>query len=498
MRMRVGLVIPLTLVAVLAFVYGAAASANAREAVVQAPSVYVPPPPVRTYPTTNARIQAWVARDAMDSIRAHGWDIWQSITSRTATGRPVWQTWYSGHELFEMTGQTRMLARADARGMVRFHPLALPPGHRPTPMMAAVNGIPYDAAERTFAFNRFSQTTAQFVWNKRLNNGNTLRDTLLAMVAKGLPIAQREVLTSADSTDAQSFVLKPVFQFISSTEVTAVPVWTGYDTASTYTPGNPVPSRWRHAIAVDPTGKYKLGDSITMVINNEPPVKLPVVPLNQFYYIKITKADSASFTTFGAVNGDFIGTANDTSAQAVYMAVRPGSIGLLMAMHVTGKEIPNWTWQSYWWTLNPSDSMGYDRPKSIPAPWNHYDMTVAYAMVHADGSQWIAFNPYLETNLGGLVPTGANGADTVAWTGVTTNCMSCHRRASIGWATVGQNIIPTGPPYGPDMNIAAGDSVVFTQPVPGVPGRVPLLKTDFLWSVAIRASQPTASGARRP
>ena len=47
------------------------------------------------------------------------------------------------------------------------------------------------------------------------------------------------------------------------------------------------------------------------------------------------------------------------------------------------------------------------------------------------------------------------------------------------------------------MNIEPGDTVVFTQPDGKV--RVPVLKTDFLWSVALRpkfrrakATAPTA------
>jgi len=38
---------------------------------------------------------------------------------------------------------------------------------------------------------------------------------------------------------------------------------------------------------------------------------------------------------------------------------------------------------------------------------------------------------------------------------------------------------------------------VFTQPNPAGSGRVPVLKTDFLWSVAIRASSPTYARARK-
>src|SRR5262245_46358342 len=64
-------------------------------------TVAVNPPSVRTDPAAEATVQEWI--DALNSsaIRAHSWDIWQSITSDTGkSGPPVWETWYSGHEVF--------------------------------------------------------------------------------------------------------------------------------------------------------------------------------------------------------------------------------------------------------------------------------------------------------------------------------------------------------------------------------------------------------------
>jgi len=486
MRNKIAATFLAVTVAVLAFRSGAHATGF------QSPG-YVGPKPVRSYPSSNATIQRWISTGNNRAIRAHGWDIWQSITATTASGQPTWQTWYSGHELFEMTsGQTRLNARA-RHGLIEFT-VRPTTGHVPSAMLRGPDGIPFNGAERTFAFNRFSQTTAQYIWNKRLNSGNTLRDTLIAMANHRVPLISREVLTSADSTDSLSFVLKPVFQFISGKEVTAVPYWNGDNSSTTYDSLNPVPSRWRQAVAVDPTGRLKAGDSVRMVVNNEQPQWLKVVPLSAFYHITITREDSANFTQFGAQNGDFIGVANDTSYQAVLMAVRPGNIGLLMAMHTTGKEIPNWTWQSFWWGYNPNDpQFGADRPRSIGAPWNHYNMTIVYSMTDIAGKPIVAFNPYLETSLEGKIPNGpGNPKDSTAWSGIITNCMSCHRRAAIGY---GSDSVPVGPPYGPAAFVSAGDPVIFTQPYGNT--RIPVLKTDFLWSVAIRASTPSGPPPKR-
>jgi hypothetical protein len=337
-----------------------------------------------------------------------------------------------------------------------------------------------------------------FIWKNKLNFAQTLADTNAAFTKNNVPLVSRAILTSKDSTDSSSFVLKPVYQFISGTEVTPVPYWNGDSSAATTDSANPIASTWRQAVAVDPTGKLHPGDSVYLPVNNEGYKWCKVVPLSAFYWQRITAEDSIHFTRFGAENGDFIGLANDTSFQAVMQAVRPGNIGLLMAMHVTGKEIPNWTWQSFWWGYDPNDpQFGHDRPKTIPAPWNHYNMTVAYQMLTPQGGLDVAFNPYLETSLSGTIPNeGKQPPDSISWTGVTSNCMACHRRASVGYAASGQ---PVGALYGPDMQVNAGDSVIFIVPGPGGT-RLPLLKTDFLWSVAIRAAgtvTPSKERAKR-
>jgi hypothetical protein len=456
---------------------------------------YTAPPSVRTYPSPNATIQAWITANNDVAIRAHGWDIWQSITTPTRFNQmPVWQTWFSGYEIFEDSDHTNLFARS-RRGVVQFgirrniaHPSMLPPGPE---------RLRYIQAERVFAFNRFTWSTATFIGSKKLNKAQTLADTNAAFTRRGTPIASRAILTSEDSTDRMSFVLKPVYQFISGTEVTAVPYWSGDSSKATTDSANPIASTWRQAVAVDPTGKLQPGTKVYLPVNNEGYQWCTVVPLSAFYWIRITKEDSAAFTQFGASNGDFIGLANDTSFQAVIGAVRPGNIGLLMAMHVTGKEIPNWTWQSYWWAINPQDPQyGNDRPASIPAPWNHYNMTVAYYMLRNNGAPNVAYNPYLESSLSGCIPrqggngsaTGCGSKDSIFWTGVSTNCMACHRRAAVGFYADPKTAAPTKTfaIYGPDMQVYANDTVVFTVPVPGLPKRIPLLKTDFLWSVAIR------------
>src|SRR5262249_16719908 len=81
---------------------------------------YTPPPPVRSFPAKNATIQGWISANNDSASRAHGWDIWQSITSATPYNQmPVWQTWISGYEIFEDSDVTNLVARS-RRGVVQF------------------------------------------------------------------------------------------------------------------------------------------------------------------------------------------------------------------------------------------------------------------------------------------------------------------------------------------------------------------------------------------
>ena len=51
-----------------------------------------PAPPVRTFPSSSSTIQEWINAMDENSIRAHGWDIWESITHQTPDSTPVWET----------------------------------------------------------------------------------------------------------------------------------------------------------------------------------------------------------------------------------------------------------------------------------------------------------------------------------------------------------------------------------------------------------------------
>jgi hypothetical protein len=420
------------------------------------------PPPVRSYPSSSKVIYEWI--NAMDDakIRAHGWDIWESINTTSPDSLPIWENWFSGYELYSAPTslETREKIKDFEFPSQFFHGSVFK------------EGIPNSPNERPTSFNRFSPSLAQIIFNREYNTQkvlNTINDSFNKN--KTIP-ADRQLQTSKDTTDVLSFALKPVFQFISGTEPTAIPYWAGVSTQSTTSLTNPSPGTWRQCVVVDPAGKLKPGSKVKMSCNGEPAQEWPVVSLDNFYSIKITPAMADSFSTFAATSGDDVGRNNQSDSTSVTEMVKTGNYALLMAMHVTGKETNNWTWQTFWWSPDTQNPIyGKDRPASIKAPWDNYNMNTAYYMVSPPGTlqggePLIAFNPYLETNLYGKVSTYNGTTDSIAWYGVFSNCMSCHRMAAWGNTT-----------YIPNGNINPANPLLFSNNT----------KTDFLWSIPVRA-----------
>jgi hypothetical protein len=129
-----------------------------------------------------------------------------------------------------------------------------------------------------------------------------------------------------------------------------------------------------------------------------------------------------------------------------------GDYAVLVAMHVAGREISRWTWQTFWWTPTPADpqfpssqAIATLRPAQLSGAARRYAMALGYSMESPPqpniggqnaGSAVYVYNPYLEARFGpenlpdslaGDDPGGQPAANNV---GVACNCMSCHMRAS--------------------------------------------------------------------
>ena len=424
------------------------------------------PPKVRSFPSDAPVINDWIAKLDNKKIRAHAWDIWQSINTMAADSLPIWQNWFSGYEVFNAP------TSLEEREMLKDFEFPSQFFHG-----THIKAIPENPAERPTSFNKFSPSLAKFIFDHRYFSAKVL-DSINRSFSKGTSIADRQISTSKDSIDKNSFALKPVFQFIKGDTITAIPYWTGVTAQTTTNFLNPTPSTWRQCVVVDPSGKLAPGSSVTISCNGEAPKAWPVVSLKEFYAFLITETEAKAFSDFAKTSGDEVGRHNQSDSVSVGDMVKAGNYALLMAMHVTGKEIVNWTWQTFWWSPDKDNPVfGADRPKSISKPWSNYNMRPAYYMVSpanvvTNGEPNIQFNPYLETNLSGTLAKQVGYGDTskpITWYGVFSNCMSCHRAAAYDKLNNAS--------YLPNGFINPADSLIFKGNT----------KTDFLWSIPTRA-----------
>jgi len=168
-------------------------------------------------------------------------------------------------------------------------------------------------------------------------------------------------------------------------------------------------------------------------------------------------------------------------------------------MHVAGREIARWTWQTFWWTPAPdappapsSPAIASQRPPQLRGAARHYAMALAYTMLSPDqpyvggenaGAAVYAYNPWIEARFGpadlpdsqpGLDPAGRPADNNY---GVQTNCMSCHARA-----TYNPNARSTAPRFAGARYVDLID-----------PQYVGTLQVDFLWAIPRHALGESAT-----
>jgi hypothetical protein len=273
----------------------------------------------------------------------------------------------------------------------------------------------------------------------------------------------------------KSLTIKPTYLVYDDTAVLLkMPVW--------ITSPDPPNAKFRQPN----TGGFISTNYVYVDRNNKQPAGKVAVPVSR------TESNSAKIAAATINLSDFISLKIDQqmadfmnkqdSAQGLAGGGKAlkGQIALLVAMHVTTKEINNWTWQSYYWTPNrnqpgaPSSNLAASlRPSQITGAAANYACVAAYVMLTPNNApnnpkngHIFGFNPYLEGGFGPAVFTYPNTYNKSYQYGVQSNCMSCHALAIADTTTgVGK--------YTTDQTIDLKDPAYFNNQV----------SLDFAWSV---------------
>ena len=453
----------------------------------------MPDPGVSGYrfPESEATLTGWIteadrgdagAPAARAKIFLHGWGLWTALTAETPqffAGQRlrVFETWLTPEDLTSQPNLRTVGARS--RQQRRRAPLRTLDqlGARARAAGPSTRTADDGAAGRVVGFVKFDPAAADHILQQRLLETGAL-DSLLQGGAQGVP-----------PFPASALAVKSIFQVIPAADLVdgryyALKAWSG-PPAVVQAWG---PAQWPGCVWIDLFDGGSGQGAIDEAPQSDGSTRAAetTYPLLNFIHYRLSADDAA------AVNAD----KPATGASA-------GDYAILVGMHVAGREIARWTWQTFWWTPAPDDppapssaAIASQRPLQLRGPARHYAMALAYTMLSPDqpyiggdnaGAAVYAYNPWVEARFApadlpdsqpGLDPAGRPAGNNY---GVETNCMSCHARA-----TYNPNARNTAPRFAGARYVDLID-----------PQFVGTLQVDFLWSLprraVSRATEPAAS-----
>jgi hypothetical protein len=418
-------------------------------------------------PEPEDTIIEWTKSSQLKKINLHGWGIWTALNMPSGeklngADLRVFETWLTPKNLV-----TARLARlADVNKVERTLPTPSVPRQFHHGKLRAAPAAHDESVNQPLVTVQYDPTTAGHVTKNRL-----------------LEAANLSKLLAAGNTDVPAFptasvAVKPTYVTASQSNLVdgryfRLEAWPGPPKQ----PQSFGPGEWKQWVWVDVqdtglgTGTGKV-DTVGTAASRTPET---TYGLGRFIYRQMT--------TIEAEADNAVRTAILGSRTGVAVA---GNYRILVAMHVTSREITRWTWQTFWWTPDPdnppapsSKAIALDRPDALKQAPRYYAMSIGYDMLDPatpmagggdNGVPVFVYNPWLEAGFGSDV-----FSDSKAWTfndktydnkfGVQTNCMSCHELANFGDK-------PNAPGYTTDRYVDLKG--------PQFKG---FLKVDFLWSI---------------
>jgi hypothetical protein len=410
--------------------------------------------PSHGFPRSANELQADLAAGDQKAIRRHGWEVWAAITQPAPKGLPAFLTWYTRDETYGKAplGRTR-----------DFHPEFMVPEQRQL-----------GDGDAILNFNTYNKPLRDHIRRHRLQNKAVLK--ALVGNAADVPAFPDNAVT-----------VKTVWWPVRRDGLTAFPVWDDDPTR---------PVEWGRGLAAlvkqghfhdrAPASQEELArhehhgndfETFRRVVIIDPAIrcaaavttaqapffgiddlelKTPVlrggriVPLSDFFHLRIAHSrDVATIRRLPLID--------ELTTRLWGRPFQSGDYVVLIAAHVTTRELPDWVWSTFWWHDEPAEtSHGGDQLPDIPPPFRHFRMETAYSADsphEPDGRPKVIFNPYLE------------GAFSY---GPKSNCLACHQRAVV-----------TDKGFGSVFPVVRG----------GLDKQGPFFKnkvrTDQLWSLAI-------------
>lgn len=408
------------------------------------PPGYFDIPPGYDFPADKRLLEQYRAQPNVAAERIHAWNVFAGLTRPTSNGKLLtFETWFSEREAFDKAPSVAAVARARAE----------PPLFKvPAQFRSLRAGLAAAAAEPpgsvVLSFVLYNFAAYNHIRSNRLYLPTVLQD----LAKNGAPDTKIPQNRTIPPFPPGAVVLKLAWWPVAKDRMSAMPIWDPA-TNSPQPAGNPITS-WARYVGVDPTRPFvPANETADITYDGQTKRASHIVALNSFHFIKLTPEMVAGVNSNGLLA---------KVAQASFgRPLAADDYAVLVAMHLTTKEIDDWVWATFWWHDTPFDGpYAENRVGAIDGVWRNFLMNATYDLnlpSERDGSPHVTFNPWLEARF----QDGGHGGGTVS------NCMNCHNRASTG-ADDFQPIYRGNPDFSGDGAYAPGS-----------------LRTDFLWSILL-------------
>jgi len=431
------------------------------------PSPDLPDPgiPGFFFPESELTLNNWVFSGNNEDIYKHAWGIWTALTlesGKNINGEPlrVFETWKTPAEIKkEMEGQKAVEVHKRRLKLMIPHQFQ----NKEVSAPEAVKEDTYGPDVKILVSVAYNPAAAGHAALNKLFWASTLKTFL------------KDGYIEIPNFPPSAITIKPVFKVIKKSSLKnglySFPVWTGpppqlqaYDEPD-----------WPDVVFVDTNNGGKGNGSTAK--KDSPPTPETTYNLTDFIYNTIT-AEEVGYL----------------KAELGLSDVNPGDYAILVAMHVGSREMKRWTWQTFWWSANPtapfspsSATISSFQPAQLKGAPGHYAMAAAYHMLtpaqpltggQDKGTPLFAYNPYLEAGFGPDVFQVKRQIDTpegpvTTEFGIQTNCMSCHGLSQFipkpGYYDIKGN---RQTPYAADFYLDLDDPIFKGN-----------LQVDFAWSI---------------
>lgn len=417
------------------------------------------------FPEDSATIYQWLDKRDTASIYKHAWGLWEGLTTQTdevyaGDKLLVFETWKGITELQTDVQNNQKDGGCNSTKKGR------------TPLKVPNQLLHAKKISQTNATKAETAGNLGFLVSVAYNPDAACYATNNLIFQQGVlnKYVKKDAIGAIPEFPTKSITLKPTY-FIGKQKggLIQIPAWVGPNLALdtvTYSTGVP---KWNSVVYADVNNRTR-NTNIQPVDTTTKDIKRAMCNLNDFIYFRIDATMAAYINESQSSQG---------------ASVKAGDVAILVAMHVTTKEISNWTWQTFFWTPNanapafPGSKYAVSlRPKTLSPAAAHYAVSTAYTMVwpnqpitggtNRGTKPEIGYNPYLEASFTPSTFAGYNkGENAFGFKyGIQTNCMSCHALASYDPQS------PTSAPYTADQYIDLKDKFFFNK-----------VRLDFAWSI---------------